>query len=128
MGEIASQITSLPIVYLTVDSGADQRKYQGSASLTFATGEFPAQRASNAENFPFDDVITLFRREVSVMSRQYSRTVMVMFLSPLVYKRACSFICKQYYGKTHRRIFMKFSGYVGQEKGAIWKIWGGGNV
>ena len=43
------------IVYSTVCSGADQRKHQSSASLTFAgnspvTGEFPAQRASNAEN------------------------------------------------------------------------------
>ena len=32
---------------LTVYSDADQRKHQSSASLT---GEFPAQRASNAEN------------------------------------------------------------------------------
>ena len=45
--DIASQITSLTIVYSTVYSDADQRKHQGSASLT---GEFPAQRASNAEN------------------------------------------------------------------------------
>ena len=40
---IASQITSLTIVYSTVYSGADQSKHQSSASL-------PAQRASNAEN------------------------------------------------------------------------------
>ena len=38
MGAIASQITSLPVVYLTVDSGADQRKYQSSASLAFVRG------------------------------------------------------------------------------------------
>ena len=38
MGAIASQITSLPIVYLTVDSGADQRKYQSSASLALLRG------------------------------------------------------------------------------------------
>ena len=42
MGTIASQITSLAIVYSTVYSGADQRKHQSSASL--------AQMASNAEN------------------------------------------------------------------------------
>ena len=50
---MASQITSLMIVYSTVYSGTDQRKQQSSASLAFArrmTGEFPAQRASNAEN------------------------------------------------------------------------------
>ena len=48
MGEMASQITSLTIVYSTVYAGADQRKHQSSASL--GTGEFPAQMASNAEN------------------------------------------------------------------------------
>ena len=35
MGAIASQITSLTIVYLTVYSDADQRKHQSSASLAF---------------------------------------------------------------------------------------------
>ena len=56
MGAIASQITSLTIVYSTVYSDADQRKHQSSASLAFCvgyspgTGEFPAQMASNAEN------------------------------------------------------------------------------
>ena len=48
MGSIASQITSLTIVYPSVYSSADQRKHQSSASLAF--GEFPAQMASNAEN------------------------------------------------------------------------------
>ena len=57
MGAMASQITSLPIVYLIVYSGADQRKYQSSASPVYVrevtvTGEFPAQRVSNAENVP----------------------------------------------------------------------------
>ena len=55
MGAIASQITSLTIVYSTVYSDADQRKHQSSASLAFVrgihrAGEFPAQMASNAEN------------------------------------------------------------------------------
>ena len=67
MGAIASQITSLTIVYSTVYSDADQRKHQSSTSLAFVwgihrvpgTGEFPTQMASNTENkiFPFDDVI-----------------------------------------------------------------------
>ena len=35
MGAMASQITSLATVYLTVYSGSDQRKYQSSASLAF---------------------------------------------------------------------------------------------
>ena len=59
MGTVASQITSLTIVYSTIYSDADQRKHQSSASLAFVrgihrgpvgTGEFPAQIARNAEN------------------------------------------------------------------------------
>ena len=55
MDAMASQITSLTIVYSTVYSGADQRKHQSSASLACegnspGTDEFPSQRASNTEN------------------------------------------------------------------------------
>ena len=57
MGTMASQITSLTIVvYSTVYSGADQRKYQSSGVIDLCvgnspvTGEFPAQMVSNAEN------------------------------------------------------------------------------
>ena len=35
MGTIASKITSVPIIYLTVPTGAEQRKHQSSASLAF---------------------------------------------------------------------------------------------
>ena len=38
MGAIASQITSLTIVYSTVYTGADQRKHESCASLAFARG------------------------------------------------------------------------------------------
>ena len=62
---LESQITSFTIVYSTVYSGADQRKHQSYASLAVVmgihrwpvTGEFTAQRANNAENVPFDEVI-----------------------------------------------------------------------
>ena len=53
MGAMTSQITSLPIVYSTVYSGADQRKHQVAglcAGNSPVTGEFPAQIASNVEN------------------------------------------------------------------------------
>ena len=56
MGTMASQITSLTIVYSTVYSDVDQRKHQSSVLLAICagnspgTGEFPAQMASNAEN------------------------------------------------------------------------------
>ena len=38
MGTMASQITSLMIVYSTVYSGADERKHQNYASLAFVQG------------------------------------------------------------------------------------------
>ena len=55
MTTMASQKTSLTVVYSTIYSDADQRKHQSSASLAFVwgftgTGEFPAQMASNAKN------------------------------------------------------------------------------
>ena len=56
MGTMASQITSLTIVYSAVYSGADQRKQTKlrvtglCAGNSPGTGEFPAQMASNAEN------------------------------------------------------------------------------
>ena len=63
MGTMASQITSLTIVYSTVYSGADQSKHQNSASLAFARGihrgpvnsthKWPVTR----KMFSFDDVI-----------------------------------------------------------------------
>ena len=63
MGTIASQITSLMIVYLTVYSGADQRKYQCSASLAFVPGihrwpvNSPHKWPVTRKMFPFNDVI-----------------------------------------------------------------------
>ena len=57
MRAMASQITSLAIVYPTVYSSADHRKHQSSVRVTGlcagnspVTGEFPAQRAGSAEN------------------------------------------------------------------------------
>ena len=54
MGAMASQITSLTIVYVTVYSGADQRNHIRVTGLCAGnspeTGEFHAQMASNAEN------------------------------------------------------------------------------
>ena len=56
MGAIASQITSLRIVYSIVYLGIDQRKHQSSASLPFMWGihrgpvNCPHKRASYAEN------------------------------------------------------------------------------
>ena len=63
MGAMASQITSPPIVYLTVYSGADQRKHQSSASLAIMWGihrwpvNSPHKWPVTRKMFPFDDVI-----------------------------------------------------------------------
>ena len=63
MGAIASQITSLTIIYSTVYSGADQRKRQSSASLAFVWGihrgpvNSPHKWPVTQKMFSFDDVI-----------------------------------------------------------------------
>ena len=77
MGTMASQITSLAIVYSTVCSGADQRKHQSTASLAFVRGihrgpvnsphKWPATRkcfhlmTSSWIHWPQRDVLTLIK-------------------------------------------------------------------
>ena len=63
MGAVASQITSLTIVYSTVHSDADQIKHQSSASLAFVQGihrgpvNSPYKWPVKRKMFPCDDVI-----------------------------------------------------------------------
>ena len=63
MGAMASQITSLTIVYSTVYLGAGQRKHQSSASLAFVRRiprwpvNSPHKWPVTRKMFPFDDVI-----------------------------------------------------------------------
>ena len=63
MSTMASQITSLTIVYSTVHSGVDQRKHQSSASLAFVRGilqwpvNSPHKGPVTRKMFLFDDVI-----------------------------------------------------------------------
>ena len=65
MTTMASQITSLTIVYSTFYSGADQRKHQSSASLAFVRGihrglvNSPPKGPVTRKMFPFDDVIMI---------------------------------------------------------------------
>ena len=65
MGAMASQITSLAIVYSTIYSGADQRKHQSSASLAFVRGihrwpvNSPHKGPVARKMFPSDDVIMI---------------------------------------------------------------------
>ena len=63
MGVMASQITSLTIVYSIVYSDPDQRKHQSCASLAFVRGIHrgpvysPHKWPATWKIFPFDDVI-----------------------------------------------------------------------
>ena len=63
MGAIASQITSLTMVYSTVYSDADQRKHHSSASLAFVwgihrgPGSSPHKWPVTRKIIPFDDFI-----------------------------------------------------------------------
>ena len=63
IGAMASQITSLAIVYSNVNSGTDQRKHQSTASLAFVWGihrwpvNSPHKWPVTRKMFPFDDVI-----------------------------------------------------------------------
>ena len=63
MSSMASQITSVSIVYSTVYSGADQRKHQSYATLAFVRVihrwpvNSPHKGPVTRKMFPFDDVI-----------------------------------------------------------------------
>ena len=60
---MSSQITSVSIACLIIYAGADLRKHQSSVPLAFVRGihrwpvNSPQQKASNADFFPFDDII-----------------------------------------------------------------------
>ena len=61
MCAMASQITSIAIVYSTIHSDVDQRKHQSSVLLAYAhspvTGESPHKGPVTRKMFPFDNVI-----------------------------------------------------------------------
>ena len=78
MGAMASQITSLTVVYSTVNSGADQRKHQSSALPAFVRGihrspvNSPHKGPVARKMFLFDDVIMLRGRSLLMQSFRYS--------------------------------------------------------
>ena len=73
MGAMASQITSLTIVYSTVYSDADERKHQSSASLAFVRRihrgpvNSPHKWPVTRKMFPFDDVIMRYEFRVFIL-------------------------------------------------------------
>ena len=56
---VASQLTSVSIVYSTVFSGADQRKHQSSESLAFVRSPVDSPHKGPVTPFPFDDAIMI---------------------------------------------------------------------
>ena len=90
---VASQITSLPIVYSTVYSDADQRKHKKHVTGLCEghspfNGEFPAQMGSNAGTRPFDDVImTCFKMFQPDHFNQSTRSAVHITLSFRKYRR-----------------------------------------
>ena len=109
MGAMASQTTSLTIVYSTVCSGAYQRKLQSSASLAFVWGihrwpmnsphEWPVTR----KMFPFDDAIVWLRHTISQTSRVTSGAAVLTtwskYESIFVFFMNCSLHFHQYWIK-----------------------------
>ena len=73
MDTIASQITSLTIVYSIVYSGTDHRKHQSSASLASVRGihrgpvNFPHKGPVTRKIFPLDDVIMTYDRVMAIV-------------------------------------------------------------
>ena len=93
MGAIASQITSLTIVYSTVYSDADQRRHQSSASLAFVKGihrgpvNSPQKWPVTRKLFPFDDVImTRFKFALFCCSYILSSYWIRVIDSPIFFK------------------------------------------
>ena len=87
MSAMASEITSLTIVYSVVYSGADQIEYQSSASLTLLWGihrwpvNSPHKGAVTQKLFPFVDVI---------MGNYYTSKVVSLYFSQTFLNSACN--------------------------------------
>ena len=74
MSAMASQLTSLTIVYLTVYSGADQRKHQSSATLAFVWGihRWPV---NSPHKWPVTRKMSQFDGVNMIFPRQYGCTI-----------------------------------------------------
>ena len=96
MGALASQITSLMVVYSTVYSAANQIKHESSASLAFVWGihrgpvNSPHKWPVTRKMFQFDDVIMITKVAEAVHDRHNLKIISVMSLS----NRWCCFAIK----------------------------------
>ena len=77
MSGMASQITSLTIVYSTVYPGANQRKHQSPASQAFVRGihqepvNSPHKWPVTRKLFPFDDIIMILFLPVIIYNNNF---------------------------------------------------------
>ena len=82
MRPMASQITSVWIVYSTIRSDANQRKHLSPASLAFVRGihwwpvNSPHKGPVTRKTFPFDDVIIAIRQR----SWRFSKTPVYIYI------------------------------------------------
>ena len=126
MGAIASQITSITIVYSTVYSDADQLKHQSSASLAFVRGihrgpvNSPHKWPVTRKMFPFDDVIM----------RTMNLTIICLHLNVLC-RWDVHFLIINYWGwqlfwKSHRALYdvtVMFTQVVDSRQGTYQVNW-----
>ena len=116
---MASQITSLTIVYPTVYSRTDQRKHQSSVSLAYVR-EFtwdqwiPRTKGSKAENFPFDNVIMLLCILhdipcVIIIAVQALHKLLVCFFPlglPITWRPSMTFIALSFFSSVLRVLYV----------------------
>ena len=97
MSVMASQITSLTIVYPNVFSGADQIKHQSSTSLAFVRGihRWPVNSLHKwpviQKMFPFDDIIV---PEYSVITRSVPWLLMPWLRAPAGHLQLWYWLCQ----------------------------------
>ena len=107
---MASQITSLTIVYSTLYLGTDERKHQSSASLAFVKGihrwpvNSPHERPVARKMFPFDDVIM---HRSSIDSRYLGATVVQRPIQCITNKSFQHYLLCFYYGYIQNHISNK---------------------
>ena len=99
VGTMASQITTLTIVYSIVHSGADQRKHQSSASLAFVCGIYwwpvnsPHKVSVTQKVLPFYDVIMIASVPIKIARSHnvvidHNRPIVVIRISPNCHKKS----------------------------------------
>ena len=109
MTMLASQITSLTVVYSIVYSGVNQRKHQSSASLAFVWEihrgpvNFPHKGPVTRKMFPFDDVIMRFWWRYALLIHSTRIRVNVFFCiktMPKVCIPGVNWVCSNNFGST----------------------------